>query len=155
MKKLKRHVYDLLSMEDEKASLDALALLDAKQVINPLFGFIQSMEPDIRARAIKAMARTVSALAENRMESARVVMRRLMWSLNDESGGIGWGAPEAMGEIMVLNPDLAREYHHILLSYVDPQGNYLEYEPLRQGAVKAVNRLLKARPELAHQPPGD
>lgn len=25
------------------------------------------------------------------MDSARIVMRRLMWSLNDESGGIGWG----------------------------------------------------------------
>ena len=42
----------------------------------------------------------VSRLADSDMEAARVIMRRLMWNLNDESGGIGWGSPEAMGEIL-------------------------------------------------------
>jgi hypothetical protein len=46
------------------------------------------------------MGEVMAHLADKDMESARVIMRRLMWSLNDESGGIGWGAPEAMGEIV-------------------------------------------------------
>ena len=37
------------------------------------------------------MGAVVAALATEEMESARVVMRRLLWNLNDESGGIGWG----------------------------------------------------------------
>jgi len=37
-------------------------------------------------------------------------MRRLMWNLNDESGGIGWGNPEAMGEILACHEALANEY---------------------------------------------
>jgi len=36
-----------------------------------------------------------------------------MWSLNDESGGIGWGAPEAMGAIMARHTGLADEYANI------------------------------------------
>jgi len=53
------------------------------------------------------MGRVVSSLAEKDMESARVVMRRLMWNLNEESGGIGWGCPEAMGETMARSAPLA------------------------------------------------
>lgn len=44
------------------------------------------------------------------MEKACTVMRRLMWTLNDEFGGIGWGVPEAMGEIMVCHKGLAHIY---------------------------------------------
>ena len=55
------------------------------------------------------MGAVVAHLAEKDMESARVVMRRLMCSLNDESGGIGWGAPEAMGEIIASHEGLASE----------------------------------------------
>ncbi len=72
--------------------------------------------------------------AEEDMESARVIMRRLMWSLNDESGGIGWGSPEAMGEIIASHDGLAKEYAHVLISYVWEEGNFLEYEPLQRGA---------------------
>jgi hypothetical protein len=62
------------------------------------------------------------------MESARVIIRRLIWNLNDESGGIGWGSPEAMGEIMAGHDRLAEEYHNILISYIMPDGNYIEHE---------------------------
>jgi len=58
------------------------------------------------------------------MESARVIMRRLMWSLNDESGGIGWGAPEAMGEIMARHEQLTKEYSAILGSYIREDGKF-------------------------------
>ena len=30
-----------------------------------------------------------------------------MWTLNDESGGIGWGSPEVMGEILAAHKGLA------------------------------------------------
>ena len=56
----------------------------------------------IRWRAVSAMGIVTAALADARMDAARVIMRRMMWQLNDESGGIGWGIPEAMGEIMAL-----------------------------------------------------
>ncbi|MBW2266921.1 MAG: HEAT repeat domain-containing protein [Deltaproteobacteria bacterium] len=94
------------------------------------------------------MGAVVANLAEQDMESARVIMRRLMWSLNDESGGIGWGAPEAMGEIIASHDGLAKEYVSVLISYVRKEGNFLEYEPLQRGAVWGVGRVAQVRPEL-------
>ncbi|HID31456.1 MAG TPA: HEAT repeat domain-containing protein, partial [Desulfobacterales bacterium] len=94
------------------------------------------------------MGAVVANLAEKDMESARVVMRRLMWSLNDESGGIGWGAPEAMGEIIASHEGLAKEYVSVLISYVREDGNFLEYEALQRGAIWGVGRVAQARPEL-------
>lgn len=109
--------------------------------INPLFSFIQNTDEEIKWRAVRAMGKVVALMASENLESARVVMRRLMWSLNDESGGIGWGAPEAMGEIMAQDKRLRDEYYKILLSYIDEDGNYLEHEPLRKGAIWALERI--------------
>ena len=81
-----------------------------------LFSFLCHHDQKIKWRAVTAMGMVISNLAEKEMESARVIMRRLMWSLNDESGGIGWGAPEAMAEIIACHQGLAEEYTHILIS---------------------------------------
>jgi hypothetical protein len=77
------------------------------------------------------------------------VMRRLMWNLNDESGGIGWGSPEAMGEITAGHAGLAAEFACILISYIDPACNFLEHEILQRGSLWGVGRLAHARPSLA------
>jgi hypothetical protein len=71
-----------------------------------------------------------------------------MWMLNDESGGIGWGAPEAMGEIVACHAGLAREFAPILISYAWEEGNFLEYEPLQRGAVWGLGRVAQEKPEM-------
>ncbi|MBF0467297.1 MAG: hypothetical protein HQK61_00175 [Desulfamplus sp.] len=141
MKKLKQTIYELLTMSDEQKAIEELLEFPPAKSINPLFSFIQNSNENIKWRAVRAMGKVVAKMASKNLESARVVMRRLMWSLNDESGGIGWGAPEAMGEIMAQDERLASEYKKILLSYVDEKGNFLEHEPLRKGAVWAIERL--------------
>lgn len=148
MRKLKNTVHSLLARDDGKPFPEEILGFNLRKVVNPLFRYIQSVDEPVRSRAITSMGQVVATLANNNMESARIIMRRLMWSLNDESGGIGWGAPEAMGEIMAVHKGLAQEFHKILLSYVDSDGNYLEYEPLRQGAVRGLRRLLEAQPQI-------
>jgi hypothetical protein len=145
---LKRMVLAVLRSDNFEERLDELCQLPARQVINPLFSFLLSNDEQTKWRAITAMGAVVVNLAEKDMESARVVMRRLMWSLNDESGGIGWGAPEAMGEIIASHEGLAKEYAPILISYVCEDGNFLEYEPLQQGAVWGLGRVAQARPHM-------
>lgn len=145
---LKRRVFELLTSTDLKQALNELCRLPARQVINPLFSFLSATDPAVRWRAITAIGVVVARLAAKDMEGARVIVRRLMWSLNDESGGIGWGAPEAMAEIMTRHDGLAGEYAHILVSYVRPDGNFLEHELLQQGAVWALGRLAQVRPDL-------
>lgn len=145
---LKGKVLALLRSDDFDQSLNELCQLPARQVINPLFSFLLSSDEQIRWRAITGMGAVVEKLAERDMESARVIMRRLMWGLNDESGGIGWGAPEAMGEIIASHEGLAKEYASVLISYIREDGNFLEYEPLQRGAVWGIGRVTQVRPHL-------
>jgi hypothetical protein len=53
-----------------------------------------------------------------------------------------------MGEIMARNKNLAGEFWRILISYIRPDGNYLEHEGLQRGALWGVGRLAQARPQL-------
>lgn len=152
MRKLKQKIYELLCLEDEVRSLEKILDIPGERSVNALFSYIQHTTDVVKWRAVRAMGKVVAAIAKEKPERARVIMRRLMWSLNDESGGIGWGAPEAMGEIMAQDKNLAREYRNILLSYVDPRGNYLEYEPLRRGADWAVERVRSVHPDVMGEP---
>jgi len=147
-RQLKKKILDLLGSNDLEKSLDEICQLPARQAVNPLFSFFYSTNELIKWRAITAMGAVVSRLADQDIESARVVMRRLMWNLNDESGGIGWGSPEAMGEIMVRQTILAEEYHNIIISYIMPDGNYIEHEILQRGVLWGIGRLAHTRPHL-------
>ncbi len=147
---LKKIVADLLEHDDFHAAMDVLLSFPARRVVSPLIGFLYRRGDKRQQRAIDAIGMVTADLAKTDMESARVIMRRLMWSLNDESGGIGWGAPEAMGEIMARHKGLADEYHKILFSYINPKGgNYLEHDALRLDALRGIERLVRSRPELA------
>ena len=95
------------------------------------------------------MGQVVSNLAGSDLESARVVMRRFLWQLNDESGGIGWGCPESMAEAMSRNGKMADEFHRLLISYIQPEGNYLEHPVLQRGVLWGVGRLANCRPQHA------
>lgn len=147
---LKNQIADLLSCETDglETALAKIAALPARKAINPLIGFYCHGDARLRWRSITATGLLVARLADTEIESARVIMRRLMWSLNDESGGIGWGAPEAMGEIMARHPRLAEEYASILVSYLDEKGNYLELPALQKGVLWGMGRLAEKRAAL-------
>ena len=146
--RLKTELLVLLRQKDFDQSMETIRLLPGRRVINPLFSFLCSMDPQIRWRAIKAIGEVVTNIAQKDMESARVIMRRMIWNLNDESGSIGWGLPEAMGETMARHEGLAREYGMILQSYIREDGNFLEHEPLQRGVLWGLGRLAQERPEL-------
>jgi hypothetical protein len=148
-RKLKIQIQELLERDDFPAALEEICNLPPIQVVNPLFSFFHASNELLKWHAITAMGRVVSMMAvRNQKESARVVMRRLIWNLNDESGGIGWGSPEAMGEIMAQNKDMADEYHHLLLSYIMPHGNYIEHTILQRGVLWGIGRFAHTEPGL-------
>ena len=147
-REIKKRIYDLLKSPDLDSALDEISQLPRRQVISPLFSFLYDKDQNMKWVAVKAMGAVVAELANEDMESARVVMRRLMWNLNDESGGIGWGSPEAMGEILARHDGLANEYAPILISYTREDGNYLEHALLQRGLIWAVGRLAQVRPRI-------
>lgn len=145
---IKTVVDQLLEDPDFESRLPQLVEMPARKVINRLFAHLCDPDEAIKMRAVKAIGIVVGNLAEQDLESARIIMRRFMWNLNDESGCIGWGAPEAMGEIMAVSERLAAEYTHVLVSYIREDGNFLEYEPLQRGVLLGLARLAEVRPGL-------
>jgi len=147
----KKEVLALLAVAGLPDLLARLADFPPEKLLNPLFSGIYSAKQQTRWNAVSAMGVTVARLAEQDMEAARIVMRRFMWNLNDESGGIGWGTPETMAECLVRHEDLAREYTHILVAFMREDGFYLELPALQQGLMWGIGRLAGVRPELLRQ----
>ncbi len=141
---LKKTVQELLLRKDLDAALEQLYAMNLRRIINPLFSFFCSGDELLRWRAITAAGAVISKMAQRRVEDARIMMRRLMWTLNDESGGIGWGSPEAMGETMARSAVLTKEYAAIFTSYLNPDGNYLEHEILQRGVLWGASRLARS-----------
>lgn len=148
---MKQKVLSLLDDPDAARRRRELAALAPRQAINPLVSALCYTNDVLRWRAIAGVGDTVEQLAEGDRESARVIMRRFMWMLNDESGGIGWGVPQAMGEAMARLDFLAREFGPILVSYMHEQGNYLEYQALQRGLLWAIARVAQVRPEAVEE----
>ncbi len=124
------------------------------RLLSPLFTALCSTRERVRWNSVQVFGRLVPLLADTDLESARVVMRRFLWSLNDESGGIGWGAPEAMAEILCHSAILRDEYLHMLLSYMAEDGeelfqdgNYLELPMLQRGLLWGIGRLAEMHGE--------
>lgn len=150
-RELKVRVREVLAAPDWQARLPELSAFDAQQLTGPLFGLLLDRDEEVRWRAVEAFGLTAARLADQRLESARVLMRSCMWHLNEESGNLGWGVPESMAMSLVHHPVLAREYAPILCSYIYNEekldGNYLDHDLLRRGVYWGLARLAEARPE--------
>lgn len=152
---IKNEVLALLKGQDLAAIIEALQRYAPKDAVNVLFSAICREDPHIRWFAVSCMGEAVARLAAQEMEEARIVMRRFLWSLNDESGGIGWGVPESMAETMCRHAGLAEEYLHMLISYmredgeeICQDGNYIEHPLLQRGLLWGVARMSSCRPRL-------
>ncbi len=151
---LRATIRDCLARPDfEEAFGGVLHRVAPGRLLRPLMSLIRSDEDATKHRAVSALGMVTCAIAETDVESAREVVRRLMLSLTEESGGIGWGAPDAIGEILTRHAELASEFASILLSYAreEDDSNYLEHEPLQRGVLWGLGRLAELRPELLLQ----
>ena len=151
-RKQKQHILFLLREKPYQEILRSVGTMPAAEVINPLFSALCSPHEIVRWHAISCFGLVVRRIGDGDLEAARIIMRRLLWSLNDESGGIGWGAPEAMAEIMAQDERLAHEYLHMLISYMRDDGpelfqdgNFLELPMLQRGLLWGVGRLARVR----------
>ena len=150
-RRIKEDVLAILGQGGMAASGEVDASLSAyreEELIHALFSALCRADETMRLRAALAFGRVVARLAAREMEAARVVMRRLLWSLNDESGGIGWGAPEAIAATIAESQVLADEYLHMLVSYLKEDGdepyqdgNFLELPALQRGLLWGIGHI--------------
>ncbi|MBT8393094.1 MAG: hypothetical protein HKP17_03170 [Ignavibacteriaceae bacterium] len=142
---------EFLRQENFESKLNDIHQLLPMKVVNALLSILVTTDEELRNRVVKSFGEVVSQLAEKDIEVARIVMRRLMLSVTEESGGIGWNTPEAMGEIMARSEQLANEYHKILISYTMGGGNELDFVELQKSVIAGLKRLSEVRPELVEE----
>lgn len=134
----KAEIRELLAERDYDSILIWAASARSPQRV--LFSLALDSDELIAWRAVEGLGRVTGAQAGTDLEPVRDTVRRLLWLMNDESGGLGWRSPEMIGEILVNIPDLIDEYGKLLTAY-------FREEPFERGAHLAVSRMATVNPD--------
>lgn len=149
---VKNALRGLLGGDDWQVRLAELDEYNPGDLVPPLLNLRLDRSEEVRWRSVTAFGLTAGRLAEASMERARVLMRTLMWYMNEESGNLGWSIPNFMAEAMVHSERIAKEFHKILASYIfcdeECDGNFLDHPELRRDVYWGLARLAESRPEL-------
>jgi rubredoxin len=130
----------LLDQEDYE-DLIRMAKGHEGKTANGLIGLLTDPDERVKWKAVTALGHLSAQLFPKDPESVRKVIRQLIWNLNDESGGIGWGMPEALGEILAEVPALQREYLSLFTAYISEAGCFLENPHLQKGVIWGLGRI--------------
>ncbi|MCP4581205.1 MAG: hypothetical protein GY839_06275 [candidate division Zixibacteria bacterium] len=109
----------------------------ANQIRNPLRimnSLLFDSDPLTIQRALEGLGVAAAEVADSKLKNLRKLVRHFFWTMNDESGNIGWYAPEAIGEILRSVPKLIVEYGHMLPAF-------LIEEPFEKGTRIAIGRV--------------
>ncbi len=108
-----------------------------RRALRPLSGRLYDAEPELRARA----ARALGELAAAHEDLGREFIRRTLWGLNDESATNGGPAIIALGEI-------GRRAPRLLAPFVEPLAAFAWDDGLRVSILEALTKTAEAAPEL-------
>lgn len=150
-KKFKNLILKYLK-NDDIHSLNILIEQNIQKVFTPLLSLSYSNDKDIINKILDAFSYASELQSKVDKETLRKFIRRLIWMLTEESGGIPWLAPAILGSVISSDKVLAEEYFKILLSYIneneDEPENYLEHTPLRSNVYLGILTVLKKYPHL-------
>ncbi len=110
-----------------------------KRVLSWLTALTYDPDPLLSWRAITAMGLAAGRIAAADPEYVRVHLLRLLWLLNDESGGIGWRAPEAIAEMIRARPEFFPQFLPIVATLLDMEPE--DVKPFKPGMLWAIGRL--------------
>jgi hypothetical protein len=143
----------LSQLEMKHALMDALErndletvrtlALQSRKVFSVLVRLAYNKTTLIGWRAIKAIGLVSSLYVENSYDFLRDAIRKLLWSLSDESGGIGWSAPEILGEIVSADPRRMSDIVPLIAEIFS-----IEEQVFRPGILYALKRIAETQPEL-------
>ncbi|MFA5801090.1 MAG: DVU0298 family protein [Thermoleophilia bacterium] len=138
MTSLKKEIREAL----QEADYDRVARLAAgsKRTFGVLVSLAYNKEELLCWRAIEAMGAAAKASDPDKPELLRNVVRRLIWSAREESGGMGWSAPELLGEIVCARPLAFTDIPPIIVSLHGED----EENVFRKGVLWAMGRMADA-----------
>ena len=147
-RQLKSQLLECLTDDNWRDPMKTFLNLPPAQLINPLISLLYHANPVIKWRAVTMIGLSFANFSPNDRESARIIIRRFMWYLNEESGGIGWGIPEAFGEVMARYKWIAEEYASILVHYIVPGISFIDIEAIQTGVIWGIGRGAQGNREL-------
>ena len=117
------------------------------RVLRFLVGRLYSAETDEKARAVAALGHVVQD--PHVVDAAQVteLLRRFLWAMNDESGAVPFGIPEAMGEVLLRRPEFAADYVPILGSFLTA-AEMSQTGPIEVGLIWALGRIGALAPQF-------
>lgn len=142
MHDLKKKIIEALENNDLNAT--ASLAQENRKVISMLVRMAYDKETLTGWRAIKAIGVASRALIKTDYDYLRETVRKLLWSLTDESGGIGWSAPEILGEIVCADINRFADIVPIIINVYD-----IEEEVFRSGVLYALLIVSAHAPNLA------
>lgn len=147
-KRLKKEIEQILINDSPEKFYSTLENYNPHMLVNPLMGLLYDPRELIKFRSVEAIGFIMEKEAHKNIETVKNIMRRFMWNLNEESGGIGWGSPEAMAEIAARSQNIFSSFAKIIISYIDPEStSYLDHKELHPGIIWGIGRLGKANPD--------
>jgi hypothetical protein len=140
-KGLKQRIRHALEAND----LEAVASLakENRKTLSLLVRMAYDKETLVGWRAIRAVGLAAQTLVKTEYDFLRETVRRLLWSLSDESGGIGWSAPEILGEIVSADPQRFSDIIPLIAEVYD-----IEEKVFRPGILYALGKIAEKRPDL-------
>jgi hypothetical protein len=146
---LKKRLKELLESGDLDGIADAAE--QSRRVLGLLFPFTYNPDPLLSWRAVEATGRAAHRIALRRPKRVRSHLRRMQWLLSEESGGVGWRAPEVMADIVARNPTLFEDYIPIISALLETMAPE-DLAGFKPGILWAIGRLgplaLEAVPTL-------
>lgn len=129
----------------ESNDLDTVVSLakENRKVLSLLVRMAYDKDTLVGWRAIKAIGLTAKALVRTDYDFLRETIRKLLWSLSDESGGIGWAAPEILGEIVSAGPERFSDIIPLIAEVYD-----VEEKVFRPGVLYAMGKIAEVSPDL-------
>ena len=102
--------------QEDEAALRRAALTGAARTIRFLCGRLSTADDGAKSKAVRSLGVVIGERGAVSDDRARELLRRLFWSLNDESGTVPFGMPEAIGEVLAVRVELQAEFLPILCS---------------------------------------
>ncbi len=135
----RRTLDDLLLRRRPERLLEA-ARRRPGRVLRLLTARLYSADEAWKWRAVRALGR----LAADPEAGGRVrwtdQLRRWFWALNDESGAVPHGLPEAIGEVLARRPGLQADFLPLLGSMLTCEETF-QTGPIERGVMWALGRI--------------
>ncbi len=138
-RKRKAEAKELLAARDTDGLLEWSR--HASGALDILFSLTHAPDERMVWRAIEANGKVAAEVWKDRPERVRDHLRRMLWLMSDESGGLGWYATEVIAEVLHEVPELVEEFGQLL-------PHYLVEEPFERGAHFGLARVGHLMPRV-------